>query len=188
MKVLGSDFQFLITDVLLPQTECFLRWKLLESFQICFYSIFHSFGSSIIWNIYLTLLFCFRKEKDRKTNVEPEKGFFLPFFLFHAWTNLKIWPWIWEEICVVFMFYSRKKFLFFSFLEKRGRQKFWLGKICCFPGCVICGGREGGSHYRERVFYARREWRWVLKNSCPFEFQKKFLTLPLQLKRVELYL
>lgn len=33
------------------------------------------FGSSIIWNIYLTLFFSCLRKKTEKTNVEPEKGF-----------------------------------------------------------------------------------------------------------------
>lgn len=147
-----EDFQFLIT-VFLPQTRKRVVRNGWRTFWICFHSVFHSFG--FIWNIYSTLFVPLWNKCGA-----GKREIFL--FLFHAWNNLKIWP------RIGFLFFcsqlSSRKTCFGG--EEKGRQKFWLGKICCFPDSFfqITTDKEFPSEKEKNCF--RLSWK---KEKNPFQ-------------------
>ena len=151
-------------------------WKAFR-FVFLLFSLWLQHYLKYLFNSFFFLL----QEKDRKNKCGAgERICFLPFFLFHAWSNLKIWPWIWEEICVVFMLphiYWRWKNSSLEFLQKRGWKKFWLGKKLFFSG--LCFLRiEKIEKSRWTYLCSEKFWR-ISVPSNSLEFQ----TLPLHLKK-----
>lgn len=90
-----------------------------------FFNYFPLFRLRHYSEIFIQLLYSPPESMEKSTECEAgRETIFL--FLFHAWNNLKIWPWIGR----VFGCFQHRK----ACSVGCGRRKsFWLAKFCCFP-------------------------------------------------------